>query len=609
MTLNKEFSFVQGRFRPALLGFVLFCAFAASAVAQPAPATGPGGPPASGMASPIGLVLQDTPLGVVLKLIADQAGQKLETHVPLNDVVSVDLQGETLESAMQKVLAGKPYMWAQDGGTIHVFKGWNPPEVAQSVPTAAPIPEKPRVTRLFPLKKRKVDGVVSLLSRLGNKDVNIVADPPTNSLILVGTEEQIQVVASLALEIDEAPVTVEIALPEEIVSESFSLEYITDFSELEKSLNKILYGESILNDPAQNPERAAQVQDQIMAASQILDQSKPQEPRKEFFLLDKVRRILVITAARSKLEMIREYFRKVNTPISQVLIEAHIVALEDGADRSLGINWNAQEQWGAIYSDPNRRQNTLTTNTGNTGTQIGGGFYFGRWDLSNVTSVLRAVEDKGRGQILSQPRLMTLSGKEAEINISTQYPYKSSVTMNQTGTTQNVQFVNAGIILTVTPQVNVSAGSIVMKVDPVVSDLVSLSADGPIVTQRKASTNVEVRNGETVVIGGLLRDESIRDTKVVPLLSKIPVLGEFFRFSQKKKKRTNLMILITPRIITVNSPPEGKPPELDSAFPSITGKPVHKSPPPVPENRLPEKPHSEYQDRLDALRSKYLEKE
>jgi general secretion pathway protein D len=612
--MKQSTSLLSLRRSRLVLGILVGCLISWVAAAQPGPT--------------ISLVLQDTPLGVALKLVAEQAGKKLQTYTPLDELVNVNLQDATLDTAVTTLLDRKPYMWALDNDVVHIFKSKHSTIPSASVPVPEPavtaIPETPPVTRILALKKRKAEGILELVAKLSAKDVKIVADLPTNSLVMVGPEQQIAAVASLALEMDETPVAFAVTPPEEIITESFTLEYVTEFEDLEKSLSLILYGERLPDSGNAAATAHHDFQNQLLSALPALSApgqlSATTGPRKEYYMLDKIRRVLLITTIRSKMDMIRRYFQQVNTPVPQVLIEAHIMALEDGTDRNLGINWNMQERWGAIYSSPEQRQTTTTGGGTGTdqGTQIGGGFFFGRWDLSNVTSVLRAVQEQNRGQILSQPRLMTLSGKTATIDISTQYPYKSSVTLNQTGTTQNVQFVNVGITLNVVPQVNLNADTVVMQLDPNVSDLVSLSADGPITTQRRTSTNVEVKNGETVVIGGLLRDEDSKGNKSVPFLSRIPLLGDFFKFSQKRKKRTNLMILITPRIVadchaaTVMSAP------VVASLPLPLSAPVLLTPPesaPVaipPANSKPQKATnetSEYQKRLEALRSKYLHHE
>jgi general secretion pathway protein D len=563
----------------------------------------------------IDLVLQDTPLGVALKLVTDQAGLKFEAHAPLEEMVDVNLQGVSLESAFADLLKQKPYMWTLDDGIVHVFRGQqslgSPLSVAPSLPAVELEPKTPTITRICTLQKRKADGVLALVTRLNSKDLTIVADDPTNSLVMIGQEKQIEAVEKLAREIDETPVTYEVSPPEELISESYSLEYVTEFKDLEKSLDKILYGEHFPSETGVGNDVQAQIQSQLLNALPT-PQTRVPGAKNEFYMLDKIRRVLLITATRSKMDLIRKYFNQINTPVPQVLIEAHIIALEDGTDRNLGISWNMQERWGGTYSSPElRSQNTLNSGGVNSGQQIGGGFQFGRLDLSNVTAVLQAVQEKNRGQILSQPRLMTLSGKSATIDISTQYPYKSSVTLNQTGTTQNVQFVNVGITLEVVPQVNLNADSVVMQLDPNVSDLVSLSADGPITTQRRTSTNVEVKNGETVVIGGLLRDEDARSNKTVPFLSKIPVIGDFFKFSQKRKKRTNLMILITPKIVrALSATGDSSPSTVAPVFPPpSSSEPTVQKPVSIPSAPGPNSGQNEFHQRLEELRTKYLKNE
>jgi general secretion pathway protein D len=162
------------------------------------------------------------------------------------------------------------------------------------------------------------------------------------------------------------------------------------------------------------------------------------------------------------------------------------------------------------------------------------------------------AQAQNKGKILSQPKLMTLSGNEARIHIGTRYPYKASTTLNQSGgTAENIQYVDVGILLNVTPQVNTKSKTIVMKLSPEVSDVVGFRNDAPIITSRQTNTVVEVADGETVVIGGLLRDEDLKSKNGVPILREIPVIGEFFKYSNKSKNKTNLVIMITPRVVNV----------------------------------------------------------
>ncbi len=526
-----------------------------------------------GVSASIDLVLNDTSLGSVLQIMADQSGKKLEAHAPLDEKVNVDLRGLGFEDAVARVLAGKPYMYAVDNETLHVFKGaGQPAPVTENVPVVqAPMqpqmpmvePPKPMGSRIFLLKIRKAEEVVQLLAPLA-KDVGLVPDVRTNAILLQGTEDRVAAVAGLAAQIDQMAPVRELEDKREFLSEVFSLEYVVDFKDLEDNLNLVLYGQK-----GAQSQQQTQAQNTNQQGLAITNEIPVTPVRKEYYLLDKQRRVLMITASRDKMEIIREYFARVNTPIPQVQIEAHIVAIDAGFERSLGINWNFQ----GGYSGPTRpTDRPLGTPQSTTGTALDPtqDFVFGKYNLSNLSAVLQSAESNNKGRILSQPRIMTLSGNEAAIQVGTKYPYKQSTTQNTTGTTENVQFIDVGIILNVTPQVNQKAKSIVMKLHPEVSDVIGFRNDAPIITTRQTDTQVEVNDGETVVIGGLLREENLRQRNDVPVLRDIPIIGEFFRFSKKSKGRTNLIILVTPKIMDpkgdwVNKPKPVDEPKIDPA--------------------------------------------
>ena len=126
-------------------------------------------------------------------------------------------------------------------------------------------------------------------------------------------------------------------------------------------------------------------------------------------------------------------------------------------------------------------------------------------------------------------------------------PY-TTTTVSNNGTTQETEFLDVGIKLTVTPTIN-SDQKITLNVHPEVSLFIRADPAGPVIGTREAYTTVIVNNGETVVIGGLITDEDRKAATQVPLLGDIPVIGHLFRQNYKSKDRTELLVFITPQII------------------------------------------------------------
>lgn len=494
------------------------------------------------------MVLKDIPLETALKILAERHGYKFSCSFSLPEKVNLDARGISFDDSVRLMLAGRPYNWAKENNTLKIFRADNSLASSDSytgydMPQASIPVVEPDKKKILVLNNRRPDEMVELLSPLA-AEVKLMADIRTNSILMSGPEASLKTVEKMARELDAIKTVKGLEDKREFLSEVFSLDYISDFADLEQNLNFILYGSSQTLNENQN-----QQGDTI--AGRMIEQ--PVIPvRKEYYLLDKVRRLLMITASRDKMDIIREFFNRVNTPLPQVMIEAHIVAIDDGFQKSAGINWNFSGSYQGPTRPTDRPLGSPDATLGGTTIDPAQGFQFGQWNLSSLLATLELAQSKNKGKILSQPKLMTLSGNEARIVIGTRYPYKASTTLNQSGgTAENIQYVDVGIILHVTPQVNTKSGTIVMSLAPEVSDVVGFRNDAPIITSRQTSTVVEVADGKTVVIGGLLRDEDLKSRNGVPILREIPVLGEFFRFSNKNRNKTNLVIMITPKVVDV----------------------------------------------------------
>ncbi|MBF0409856.1 MAG: hypothetical protein HQM10_21115 [Candidatus Riflebacteria bacterium] len=537
----------------------------------------------------IDIVFNNTPLEVALQLIAEQTGKKIEIHVPMSEVVSDELHQVSIEDALSKLLGEKVYTWVEDKGTIHVFK--NPVknsepeknseteipshEIVEPVKEEAPVQQSGQTleTEIIVLKNRKVEeikrNVESLIS-----GIKVSFDVKTNSLLLSGNRENLNLVASFVSKIDLMPTSREEDDKREYLSEVYNLEFVTDFDDLEKNLNFVLYGfrfggqgssGMIGGGMGMMPGMGG------MSGGFSPDTAVPL--RKEYYLIDRKRKVLMITASRDKIEILKKYFEKVNQPLPQVMIEVHILALEEGFEKKMGFNWNLS----GSYTGPSRPTDRplgipnelsqigggtgITGGTaGTTGTTGGGqGFAFGSWNLTSLKILLDVMQNEDQGQILSQPKLMTVSGQPAKIHIGTQYPYKNTQSQNQVSTVENITYLDVGIKLDVTPQVNQKAKTIVMDLIPEVSDVIGFRNDAPIVTTRRTETRVEAKDNETIIIGGLIRDETTRTGNSVPILREIPLIKEFFKYAYKRKNRTNLVIMITPRIVYQTSEKVQKP--------------------------------------------------
>jgi type IV pilus assembly protein PilQ len=306
-----------------------------------------------------------------------------------------------------------------------------------------------------------------------------------------------------------------------------------------------------------------------------LDSIRGAEGRKGNISVDERTNSLVVTDTPEGLGSVRNVIAELDRKPQQVLIEAKIVEVSLNKSTDLGIQWNyantpqnnpnAQFNVGASQLQvapaiTNGTVNGAATIVSPVSPQEGGtgvsfpaagnaaSIAFGLVaNNTRLDGILTALSQKGSSKVLSDPKVTTLNNIEAKILVGQKIPYTTVVT-NLGVTSQQVQFLDVGIKLTVTPTINADA-KITLKVHPEVSLFVRADPAGPVTGTREADTTVLINNGETVVIGGLITENDQKLAEQVPMLGDIPILGQFFKRDFKNKERTELLVFITPYIL------------------------------------------------------------
>jgi len=175
----------------------------------------------------------------------------------------------------------------------------------------------------------------------------------------------------------------------------------------------------------------------------------------------------------------------------------------------------------------------------------------------DIDTVINYLQTLGKTQVLSNPTLAVINNQEARIHVGERQAYvTTTTTTGQTTTTvsEQVTFVDVGIQLSVTPTIN-DDGYVTMKIKPEVSSVVSTLITPsnnkiPIIDTSMAETTVMVKDGATIIIGGLRKDEKTSSSEQVPYLSNIPIIGTLFKSSSGKTERTELLVMLTPHIVS-----------------------------------------------------------
>jgi len=284
---------------------------------------------------------------------------------------------------------------------------------------------------------------------------------------------------------------------------------------------------------------------------------------------------IIVTDTESKVRDITNLISTIDRITPQVLVEVRIYDITSKDNLDLGVDWYAgrrtnRDAFGYPLNDD------IIVEKGGSDTYVGSrtdpsleaGFMAGtnkteettlgylRFGLLNdhidIEGMLRAEKENIDAKLLANPRIMVVDNEEATFDIVTEHPYVER-TITAGSTTETVKFKNVGVKLVVTPHV---AGKDMLRLNiaPEFSVLVTrvqvASSNVPVVDTRKVNTIALVRDGQAVVLGGLKKKETSMQVNKVPLLGDIPVLGHLFRFEGEATANTELVVFITPHIIT-----------------------------------------------------------
>lgn len=322
-------------------------------------------------------------------------------------------------------------------------------------------------------------------------------------------------------------------------------------------------------------DKAAQMVNLLLEKGVLSNSDKKDGKKADDFnqkvIIDKDENTLTFYATNEEYNKVRDFIRRNDTAPRQVSLEAKVTAVQNDAAKDLGITW----EWSKFPQSPSH---DITYDTITHTTQNSDGSYSQTTDYLPVDEVQRswngsdlvpgvirfgkgpegypyelyyeaklsALISEGKANILARPNIMTVQGNEAVINIGSEVPVPTVATTNAT-TTTSIEYREAGIILKCTPRVN-EDGIITVKVHTEVSSpLYVEDMKAYRFQKRSADTIVRLKDGETMVIGGLIGKDEARQMSKVPFLGDIPILGNLFKHIQKSKTDSEIMIFLTAR--------------------------------------------------------------
>jgi len=265
------------------------------------------------------------------------------------------------------------------------------------------------------------------------------------------------------------------------------------------------------------------------------------------FVADEHRNAVVVIATEEQFRMVEATLRRLDIVPLQVLIEATIAEVRLNDDLKYGLQWAFErgKLGGSAFG---------TVQVG--GTSLPSAGFNLVFDTSDVRAVLNALSEITDVEVVSSPQLMVLDNQPARLQVGDQVPIATQSSVLNTAPdapiVNTISYFDTGVILEVTPRVN-ATGLVTLDILQEVSgadETKSSTIDSPTISQRSIRSVVAVQSGETVVLGGLIDNFSSETVTGIPILKDIPLLGNLFKNTDRAAVRKELLVLITPRVVS-----------------------------------------------------------
>ncbi|MCP4651941.1 MAG: hypothetical protein GY858_00955 [Candidatus Omnitrophica bacterium] len=436
----------------------------------------------------------------VLKILADQGEFNISVSGDVRGRVTLFLKDVNVKDALEIALVSASLAYEQRGEITYIMT-----DREYETKYGKKYGDNKKV-KAFKLKYAKALNVRELLIQAVSGVGKVIMDTSTDTIIVIDTEDNIKQMEKIITYADK-PVKTKV----------FQLDYALA-EEVEPKIKELL----------------------TPLAELTIDQASNK---------------IIIRDYPDKLKKIEELISAIDEKPLQVLINAKIVEIRPSEKFYSGVNWEYWiDKYFRVDGDFAISSPSATTDKarfGTIGTTVSEG--------GDYTGIIDFLEIFGETKILSSPRILALNNKEAKILVGTKDVYITSTT-SQVGdsavVSQAVNFVDVGVKLFVTPTINRS-GDITLQIKPEISssERMDITSDDkiteiPVVTTSEAETTVMVKDGVSIIIGGLRKITHEKERKQVPILGSIPLLGAAFRSKKDEQSESELVILLTPQIVS-----------------------------------------------------------
>jgi general secretion pathway protein D len=367
------------------------------------------------------------------------------------------------------------------------------------------------------------------------EEVTAAADEQTNTVVVSGPTEMLEVVEKVIVELDSNPSAEQSVYVYRLKN--------ANASNLQEVLND-LFEESESADTRTGRDTSRRF-GRSTQASATVDAVANALAGEVYFRADEDTNSLLVITAEKNFERVRVVLEELDRPVPQVLIKVLLAEVTHDRTVDLGVefsvlNLDADGFGQEVFTD----FNLLNQTTGAVAKVV----------EPDVSVALRALKEVGTLDVLSRPYILTSDNQAATITVGQEVPFIRETRTTETGQTINtIEYEDIGIILEVTPHIN-PEGLVILDVRPEISTIqdttvpISETLNAPTFGKRSAESKVGILNGQTIVIGGLVEDRKNKTVRKVPLLGSIPLLGALFRRTEDTTQKTELLIFLTPHV-------------------------------------------------------------
>ncbi len=507
------------------------------------------------------LELKNMDILEALKLLSKKSGVNIVASNSVKGRISIFLRNVEAWDALEMIFEANNLAYEKRGDIIRVMT-----EREYETVHGRKFRD-PREIKIYQLKYANAIDVKKSLDQMKTKIGRIVADERANTIIINDVISPESRLDEIVKELDKPYIT-----------KTFILRY-ADPKEMEGKLKKIVSrkghiqinqkaGKVILTDIPKNVELAAKIIEECdsraatvtevfelnYAKVEDIESKLAKELTKNIgsIIGDKTTNKIIITDLPSNMEKLSKIIGAADTRTREVLIEAKIVQITLSDEYKMGVNWdylfskNKNAEFIGKFGLSSTKDNLSTGMT----------LSLGKLAVDKYTAFIQALNTIGKTNLLQSPRITAINNAEARIHVGETVPYITTTTVQGTSTTEtaeSVTYVDVGVTLSVVPTIN-EHGFITMKIKPEVSsvsgEVQAKQGTIPIISKSETETTVMVKDGVTIVIAGLIKDQLTDVNSGIPFFRKIPIFGYLFGKIDKDIIKKEIVIFLTPHIIT-----------------------------------------------------------